>query len=97
MIHKESSNPLELFQIWLNLPAAKKFVEPYYAMLWKESIPVYRVKDAGGLVTEVEGLTITSGNGMEVRADRSIELVNGKIEGRFALHADGREEEPPGR
>jgi redox-sensitive bicupin YhaK (pirin superfamily) len=54
LIHTERSNPLELFQIWLNLPGAKKFVEPHYAMLWKESIPVFRAKDARGLETEVE-------------------------------------------
>lgn len=54
LIHKGKDNPLELFQIWLNLPAAKKFVEPYYAMLWKEKIPVHRVRDNRGLFTEIE-------------------------------------------
>jgi hypothetical protein len=32
-------NPLELFQIWLNLPNADKLVEPHFAMIWSEGIP----------------------------------------------------------
>jgi hypothetical protein len=32
-------NPLELFQIWLNLPRADKLVDPYFTMLWSESTP----------------------------------------------------------
>lgn len=52
-------NPLELFQIWLNLPKKSKFVDPYYKMLWKEEIPVLSVKDDQGLSTK---LTIINGS-----------------------------------
>ncbi len=38
-------NDLELFQIWLNLPAANKMVPPYFSMLWDKDIP--RVREAG--------------------------------------------------
>lgn len=149
LLYRDRPNPLELFQIWLNLPGAKKFVEPHYAMLWKENIPVYRLKDArnrkieielmagsldevrapdpapdswaanpanelaiwhiqmdpgarwtlpgasrevnrslyffSGEQVEIEGKSIASGNGMDLRADRSVELLNGGREGRFLL------------
>ena len=32
-------NPVELFQIWINLPRAAKMVEPHFSMLWGPSIP----------------------------------------------------------
>ncbi|MEM7139992.1 MAG: pirin family protein [Actinomycetota bacterium] len=46
-------NPLELFQIWLNLPAADKFVDPYFTMLWNHRTPRHVAKDAQGRRTEV--------------------------------------------
>lgn len=53
LLEREKPNPLELFQIWLNLPKAKKFSKPYYDMLWAEDIPVYIEKDRMGSLTEV--------------------------------------------
>lgn len=53
-IHKDKENPMELFQIWLNLPAANKMVEPHFKMLWAETIPHHLHKDARGKLTEVE-------------------------------------------
>ncbi len=46
--NQEAGNPLELFQIWLNLPAKNKMVEPHFTMLWRESIPVVTVPDVLG-------------------------------------------------
>ncbi len=47
LLNDEADNPVELFQIWLNLPAADKFAEPYFAMLWNESIPRAVFEDGG--------------------------------------------------
>jgi redox-sensitive bicupin YhaK (pirin superfamily) len=54
LIHKDKENPMELFQIWLNLPKKDKMVEPHFKMFWQESIPKYIHKDAAGNVTKVE-------------------------------------------
>jgi redox-sensitive bicupin YhaK (pirin superfamily) len=61
LLKREGANPLELFQIWLNLPAVKKFAQPHYAMLWSEDIPIHRVKDDQGKITEVRIIAGTFG------------------------------------
>lgn len=53
LLKQDEPNTLELFQIWLNLPAASKFVEPHFKMLWADSIPVHLSKDSNGRNTEV--------------------------------------------
>jgi redox-sensitive bicupin YhaK (pirin superfamily) len=53
LLNRNSGNPVELFQIWLNLPRDKKFARPYYTMLWAENIPVVRVKDSKDRHTEI--------------------------------------------
>ncbi|MDX2431766.1 MAG: pirin family protein [Bacteroides sp.] len=62
LLNKEKENPLELFQIWLNLPGADKFVEPHYTMLWGEEIPVFDALDQSGLKTTIELVAGTIGN-----------------------------------
>lgn len=39
LIDGDGPNPLELFQIWLNLPPESKLVPAYFGMLWGEEIP----------------------------------------------------------
>ncbi len=56
LVDRGAPNPLELFQIWLNLPAEDKLVEPHFTMLWSEGIPRRRFTDASaasGASTEV--------------------------------------------
>ncbi len=53
LLSQDAANPLELFQIWLNLPKADKLVAPHFAMLWNHTIPHLRVNDAAGHGIEV--------------------------------------------
>jgi quercetin 2,3-dioxygenase len=53
LLDREAPNPLELFQIWLNLPSEDKMAPPHFAMLWSESIPVVRTRDQAGRSSEI--------------------------------------------
>ncbi len=39
LIRQDQDNPLELFQIWLNLPPESKMVPAHFPILWSEDIP----------------------------------------------------------
>jgi hypothetical protein len=53
LLDRAGPNPCELFQIWLNLPAEDKMVDPYFTMLWGEDIPRQSVTDDDGRRSEV--------------------------------------------
>jgi redox-sensitive bicupin YhaK (pirin superfamily) len=53
LLDAERPNPLELFQIWLNLPAADKLVDPHFTMFWDRDIPRHVVTDDAGRTTVV--------------------------------------------
>jgi quercetin 2,3-dioxygenase len=54
LLSKEKENPMELFQIWLNLPAKNKMVDPHFTMFWKDKVPNFVHKDSNGNETKVE-------------------------------------------
>ena len=53
LVEKDKPNPVELFQIWLNLPAEDKMVPAHFAMLWDAEIPRVAHKNAAGKETVV--------------------------------------------
>ncbi|UUZ65660.1 pirin family protein [Polaromonas sp. P1-6] len=53
LLDPAAPNPLELFQIWLNLPARNKMAAPHFTMFWSEDIPRRVDADADGRSTEV--------------------------------------------
>ncbi len=65
LLNREKPNPLELFQIWLNLPGSDKLVEPHFGMLWDHQIPRHTVRDASGRTTEV---IVVAGHLADLRA-----------------------------
>ena len=67
LLNQDEPNPLEMFQIWLNLPAADKMVDPYFTMLWDQDIPKLTVNNAQGraatitvIAGAIDGLTPAS-------------------------------------
>ncbi len=65
LLKRDDANPLELFQIWLNLPRASKLVEPHFSMLWANQVPRHVARDAEGRPTEI---TVVAGRVGEAMA-----------------------------
>lgn len=58
LVHAEQKNPTNFFQIWLNLPASHKMVQPRFKMFWSEEVPRWQHKDEAGkqsMVTVIAG------------------------------------------
>lgn len=53
LLDDKSPNPLELFQIWLNLPARNKMAKPHFTMLWSHNIPRQTARDEHGRTTDI--------------------------------------------
>ncbi len=65
MVHDDKANPLEIFQIWLNLPKASKFVEPHFKMLWNDMVPTITNTDENGNTTTID---VVAGNLGKIQA-----------------------------
>ena len=66
LLNSADRNPTELFQIWINLPARDKMVEPHFAMLWDHEIPKHTFLDQQARPVEV---TVVAGE--VVRGERA--------------------------
>ncbi len=56
LLDDRAPNPLELFQIWLNLPAASKMAAPHFTMMWSDCVPKARFGEGRGTdVTVIAG------------------------------------------
>lgn len=53
LLDASAPNPLELFQVWLNLPARNKMAAPHFTMFWNERIPRLIHHDDQGRTTTV--------------------------------------------
>ncbi|MCX6231088.1 MAG: pirin family protein [Bacteroidetes bacterium] len=65
LLNQEGANPAELFQIWLNLPAASKFAAPHFKMLWSEDIPIVTKTDKMGKSSVIK---VIAGNFEAIKA-----------------------------
>ena len=55
LLKQDESNPVELFQIWLNLPKRNKFAKPHFSMLWDHQVPTLQASPEGGEIRVVAG------------------------------------------
>ena len=53
LLQEDAGNRAELFQIWLNLPAASKMADPAFTMFWADRVPELVAPDGAGRMTVV--------------------------------------------
>ena len=53
LLDEQHPNPVELFQIWLNLPARGKMAAPHFTMFWSDQVPRLQTRDDAGRTTDV--------------------------------------------
>ena len=66
LLDQDAPNPLELFQIWLNLPAQSKMAAPHFTMFWSQDLPRLLALDATGRSTEVTVIAGRLGDAFEL-------------------------------
>lgn len=54
LLNTDGDNPLDLFQIWLNLAPEDKTAEAHFTILWAEETPVVALMDAAGRTARVK-------------------------------------------
>jgi redox-sensitive bicupin YhaK (pirin superfamily) len=99
LVHSETSSdefmraggPLEILQLWLNLPARLKMTEPRYVGLQREELPTL-TRDEGRVTLDlVAGEWEGAAGGVEAITDVSLAVVRLRAGGRFAHEVgDGR-------
>ena len=55
LLRQDADNPVELFQIWLNLPSKDKFATPHFSMFWNNEVPTLVNEQPGVEMTLVAG------------------------------------------
>ncbi len=68
LLEKDRGNPVELFQIWLNLAPEDKLAPPHFAIFWDHDVPRREHRDAAGRTTTV---TVAAGRLGDLAAPHS--------------------------
>lgn len=78
LLKKDEDNPMELFQIWLNLPKKNKMVEPHFKMLWRDAIPNEEYTSVPSTSSVTDGSTTGVSTGSTARKT-TVEIIAGKL------------------
>tara|TARA_X000001036_G_C20658378_1_gene797919 strand:- start:260 stop:1366 length:1107 start_codon:yes stop_codon:yes gene_type:complete len=54
LLNKKNNNPIDFFQIWINLKSDKKRVAPNFSMFWKKEVPKIIDYDENELKIEID-------------------------------------------
>lgn len=60
LLDRDGPNPVELFQIWINLAPEDKMAEPHFSMLWSNDIPRHVLEDGKSTITVIAGAIHTA-------------------------------------
>ena len=81
---KQTGGPLEILQLWVNLPAKDKMVAPRYIGLQKEEIPTVTLAD-GAVIHAVSGQWAGTAGAVQPLADVQLAWVELPAAARLAL------------
>ena len=65
LLQRDKPNPVELFQIWINLPKVDKMADAHFTMLWSHTIPTVETRDRNGKLARV---TVIAGQFADAKA-----------------------------
>lgn len=82
---KEKGGNLEILQLWVNLPAKYKMVEPHYVGLQKEDIPVISLNDGKVEVNLISGTWEDKKGAFQSMVDISLQNIYFKPGGELKL------------
>lgn len=95
LLKTDSHNELELFQIWLNLPARSKMADPSFSMIWAEKLQKVELPDENGKKVYMEVMAgsyrghETGGvppNSWAADANNQVAVVLVEMEARSSFH-----------
>ncbi|HTB22654.1 MAG TPA: pirin family protein [bacterium] len=93
LLKRDQGNPADLFQIWLNLPAAKKMAPPAFSMLWDKQQPRIAGNKselklvAGGLAGKAAAAPPKDSYASQAGSDILIAVLTARAGGSFKLPA----------
>lgn len=82
---KQSGGPLEILQLWVNLPAKDKMVAPRYIGLQKPEIPEVGLDEGRVVIHAVSGEWAGTSGAVQPLADIQLATINFKADGRVTL------------
>lgn len=97
LIHEEVSSdnfklhggPLEILQLWVNLPAKDKFSVPYYKGLQQQEIPHIKSDDGQVQVQVIAGLFAAQAGAFQPSTDLTVLMLHMKGDGVIQLQIPG--------